>query len=309
MEEDDRCVPHLFLYEPLCLQNGFGRYALMADVSHRILRPFLRIPPFIQVVPYRFEFEGVFGVPSAPVQVHKLFAAVKFHAPAVGGQCQCHGQAVFFQPFRVGLHILGVQNGVLGVKVFEIAGVVAHQHAVIRFGRGLGQLVQPDGGGEEQLLLEVALQNRPDRLQKLEIGLAAAGGPVAVKLHLADGNAVVQAHRVKPVCQVVGERTPCLDSLRCDEDHRDDFHLQAVQMFQRFRRKINAAHGGAGVVETSVPVQLYIEKAEIDPPDAVAGQECLFIAVKREKTCFPVIDTVGNVRAPLLLAVPDHPCG
>lgn len=135
--------------------------------------------------------------------------------------------------------------------------------------------MQPDCGGDLDVLFEVGLQRFPHVHEELEIGLAGACGPVAVELHLVDSDVVFLAHRVNSVRQMVGERRVFHDGLRRDEDHGHDVEIaEGLIPWER-----DGGHGHAFVLLVPARAWLHVEEADVHCLDVVVGEELPFVIV------------------------------
>jgi hypothetical protein len=189
-----------------------------------------------------------------------------------------------------GFDVAQAEDGVGIVHIARVAGVVEHQNAVIDGGRGLTELVEPDGGGEAEA---VCSQGGAQAAQEGEIGRGRACGPVAVDLHFAHVAVAIvgDAHLLDAARNAVGQ---CVERGRSgietgidDEDHGDDFDAAG--------NGIAPLQGGNGHGLVGGLIGGDVEIAQIDFADVVAAQEGAFLGRERQHSA-PIIDRRRGTR-------------
>lgn len=210
--------------------------------------------------------------------------------PMVVGIGGTERQGIVGDTTNEGFNIAQAENGVGIVHIARVAGVVEHQDAVIYGGRGLTELVEPDGGGEAEA---VRGQGGAQAAQEGEIGRGRACGPVAVDLHFAHPAVAIvgDAHLLNAARDAVGQGVERgrsgVETGVDNEDHGDNFDAAG--------NGIAPLQGGNGHGLVGDLIGGDVEIAQIDFADVVAVQEGAFLGRERQHSA-PIIDRRRGTR-------------
>ena len=134
---------------------------------------------------------------------HKMFATEE-QIPVKHRVGCTQRQFVTFEVFHIRLHILDVEDGVM-LLVFDVAGIIHHQHTAVHWWWRLRQLVQADSGRDVDAF---GLGFFRQLLEHVEIGGSCAPAPVAVDLYLAHAEDVASGCGVTNCTVALGSTSP-----------------------------------------------------------------------------------------------------
>lgn len=193
------------------------------------------------------------------------------------------GKPIGGEMLEVGFHIFGIEDGImLEVGLAEIAGVVKHEHTIGARGSGQRELMQADGGAEDERGVDLM-----GRLEEVEVLLLGGGSPIAVELHFGIMEAMGAGH-LGDALQGVGCHNPDIDrgteEGEVDEDGGNDGE----------RGGDGVGEGDGGVGDGALRRWDDIEKAEIEFLDMLMAKP-LTLRWGELEGGFPIIDPWGGI--------------
>lgn len=188
---------------------------------------------------------------------HEL-VVVEEELPAEIGVGGTQREGIAGKVFEVGFYVIGIEDGIArGVGLAEIAGIIEHEGTIATRGCRHGELVQPDGGAEDEPRVGPLGGSK-----EIEIGLLGGGGPIAVELDFAITESMGCCHLGNTVEGLLGEIVDIDGTTEqgiVDEYGGDDGELG--------RQSVDESDGGVGYGPLGRGDN--VEKAEVEFADSL----------------------------------------